>query len=99
MSSVCDKQQINPQLFLCVHCGAGEFPKKYYDQYKQIMHNACEQANAEFKKTKCIRSAVITATEYLENSELVNAGINGSSLTLNGKIESDAGLLNINTQK
>lgn len=90
------------------------FAKEFHKNYKQVMNNACQRANDEFKKvrncyiemfiknqacnkqkydtkTKCVRSAVIAATEFLENDESINAG-NGSSLTINGTIEGDAGI-------
>eukprot|EP01083_Nonionella_stella_P197496 726050_1 len=86
------------KLFLCLHCGAGVFAKKLDKRYKEVMKKACKIANIEFKKTQCVRSAVIAATQHLENSELINAGY-GSSLTLDQTVENDAGLLNVSEQK
>ena len=63
------------------------------------MKKACKAAQQIFAKTHCVRSAVVAATECMENCKLINAGLNGSSLTKNGSIECDAGILCVNDSK
>lgn len=64
--------------------------------FEPLVHN--KLTTDTIIQNQCIRSAVIAATMYLEDNELVNAGT-GSSLTLNGTVECDASLLNVNEQK
>ena len=63
------------------------------------MKRACKAAQKVFQQTQCVRSAVVAATESMENCNLINAGLNGSSLTKTGNIECDAGILCVNDTK
>ena len=62
------------------------------------MKEACEEALETFDETGSVRSAVVECIAHMENSHLINAGF-GSSLTLDGTVECDAGILNVNIGK
>lgn len=49
-------------------------------------------------QTACIRSSVVAAVQCMEDNEYINCAL-GSSLTITGKVECDASLMNVNTSK
>ncbi|GFR80392.1 threonine aspartase 1-like [Elysia marginata] len=84
---------MNPDsLFIAVHAGAGTHSKDNEATYKAVCKAACLQAMILLKDRKSALEAVTTAVAALEDAECTNAGL-GSNLTLDGKVECDASVM------
>jgi taspase, threonine aspartase, 1 len=83
--------------FVAVHVGAGFHSVKKSGQYRKLCEDIAAQtiqfmdSNSEMNA----RDGACFAVSLLENSPLTNAGF-GSNLTLDGKIECDASIMDAN---
>ncbi|OON18820.1 Bromodomain protein, partial [Opisthorchis viverrini] len=77
---------------VAVHAGAGYHARSKEQLYNSLCSEACKIANTLLVKGSNAVDAVAAAVQYLENSDLTNAGY-GSNLTLNGLVECDSGIM------
>ncbi|KAI8072894.1 nucleophile aminohydrolase [Gongronella butleri] len=78
--------------FVAVHVGAGSLSKKKENKYKSACSRAARLAMARLKDGATAVDAVTMAISSLEDDPVTNAGY-GSNLTLHGRVECDASLM------
>ncbi|XP_046670002.1 threonine aspartase 1 isoform X4 [Homalodisca vitripennis] len=78
--------------FVCVHIGAGQHSETLEEKYKQLCQQASKQGVDILTRGGSAVDAVVAATVLLEDSPLTNAGF-GSNLSMDGKVECDASLM------
>ncbi|XP_012280720.1 threonine aspartase 1 [Orussus abietinus] len=78
--------------FVAVHVGAGQHSEALKDKYQKLCRDACKKGIDSLRCGHTALDSVVEATIVLENSPLTNAGY-GSNLTLDGKVECDASVM------
>ncbi|XP_046613466.1 threonine aspartase 1 isoform X1 [Neodiprion virginianus] len=81
---------------IAVHVGAGQHSLTLKEKYEKLCCVACKKAASILKSGGNVLDAVVEATIILENSPLTNAGY-GSNLTIEGKVECDASVMDGST--
>ncbi|KAK9462418.1 nucleophile aminohydrolase [Lipomyces oligophaga] len=76
---------------VAVHLGAGNHSRKKEAAYRRLAEKACNIAISKLKEGSTATEAAALAVKVLEESSLTNAG-RGSNLTLDGRVECDAGV-------
>lgn len=78
--------------FVAVHIGCGNYKNSKEKPLKELIKYACRVAMDQLLKSKSSILAVATSISVLEDSPLTNSGL-GSNLTLEGKVECDASIM------
>lgn len=81
-----------PTALIVVHVGAGQHQRDKEAKYNGVCDDACIRAMTALRSGSSALEACRIAIEVLEDNPVTNAG-RGSSLTRNGFVECDAGLM------
>lgn len=82
---------VNP-MFIAVHAGAGTHSRDNESVYRAVCKAACVQAMSLLKERRSALECVTASVSILEDAVCTNAGV-GSNLTLEGKVECDASVM------
>ncbi|KDQ57831.1 hypothetical protein JAAARDRAFT_178341 [Jaapia argillacea MUCL 33604] len=88
------RHEEEPQPFhlVAVHGGAGFFAPSEEREVKRALRLACATSLRHLQSGKCAVDVATEAISVLEDQECLNAGY-GSNLTLDGKVECDASIM------